>query len=83
MILANIIVMSISVVPFTTAYGSSGSTRKIISNCDLLKAKLEELSWLTLLKRRMRRDMVAILAEAFHILERNTLRFLVNSSLDN
>lgn len=70
-------------VPFTAGYGSLGSTRKIISSCDMLKAELEELSWLTLLKRRMRRDMVVILAEVLCVLERNTLRFLVHSSLDN
>lgn len=38
---------------------------------------------MTLLKRRMRRNMVAVFAEVFHVLkenEENTLMFLVQSS---
>lgn len=46
------------------------------------KTKLEELNWLSLLKKRMRRDMVAIFAEAC-ILEGGTLKCLVQSPLDN
>jgi len=40
-----------------------------------------ELAYST--EEKMRRDMVAIFAEAFCTLEGNTLRFLVKSSLEN